>query len=313
VGTQDVTPPAKRFEVLFKSAFDEGQVGPFKNGVLVDDGFQGSGKCLTFAEGQNKIQFTQPLEDLDDVTLILVFKLKEQQLPVQHLSLTGRAPDGIWCGAERYEFFLTPEEAEPRTKFLQEYHKEKYGAGPFALYDTHADMVRWKPCGRVRKGPGSWAMVEGYFAEPSGGQVRWPGKDWVIARIRPALFRRAPQPKQGQRLVPLSQNYPDGLTISANPRDGFRLAEVVLFRGADTEPPARVTGLKVKKSTDEIVLSWERAKDNTLTAFYRIYAGKQLLAETHRLGARLKVSTAEPLTVVAVDLDGNTSEPATAR
>jgi hypothetical protein len=312
VGTQDPTPPTKRFEVLFRSAFDEGQVGPFKNGVLVEDDFRGPGKCLTFADGQNKIQFTQPLEDLDDVTLILVFKLKEQQLPVQNLSLTGRAPDGIWCGAERYEFFLTPEEAEPRTKFLEEYHKEKYGAGPFALYDTHADMVRWKPCGRVRKGPGPWAMVEGYFAEPSGGQLRWPGKDWVIARIRPALFRRAPQPKQGQKLVPLSQGYPDGLTISANPRDGFRLAEVVLFRGADTEPPARVTGLKLKKTGDEIALSWERAKDNTVTAFYRVYAGKQLLAETHRLGARIKAPADTPITVVAVDLDGNTSEPATA-
>jgi hypothetical protein len=217
----------------------------------------------------------------------------------------------MWCGAERYEFFLTPEEAELRTKFLVEYHKEKYGAGPMALYDTHADMVRWKPCGRVRKGPGPWAMVEGYFAEPSGGQVRWPGKDWVIVRVRPALFRRAPGPKQGQRIVPLDQNYPDGLSLTANPRDGFRLDEVVVFRGRDTEPPSRVTGLKAQRAGEDVDLSWDKAKDNTLTAFYRVYVGKDLLTETHRLTARLKGSVIgeRPITVVAVDLDGNASEP----
>jgi hypothetical protein len=309
VGTQDVAAPAKKFEVLYRSDFAGGQLGPFKNAVLVDDDSRGT-KCLTFADGQNRIQFAQPLEDLDDVTLMLVFKLKEQVLPVQHLSITGKAPDGIWCGAERYEFLISKEEAETRSKFLEEYHKEKYGDGPYRLYDTHADMVRWKPCGGVRKGPGPFALVEGFFAEPSGGQVRWPGKDWVIARIRPALFRRAPQPKQGQKLVPLSQNYPDGLTLSANPRDGFRLAEMIVFRGVDTEPPARVTGVKARKNGEEIDVSWDRAKDNTVTAFYRIYAGKQLLAETQRLNARVKASALEqaPITIVAVDYFGNASE-----
>src|SRR4029079_15553237 len=151
----------------------------------------------------------------------------------------------------RYEFFLPREEAALRTQFLDAYHIVKYGAGPFALYDTHADMVRWKPCGRVYTGPGPWAMVEGFFAEPSGGQVRWPGKDWGIVRLRPAPFRpaahptqghtirraRVPQPKQGQKLVGLDQNYPNGLTLTANPRDGLRIDNVVVFRGLDTEPP----------------------------------------------------------------------------
>jgi len=310
VGTQDVAPPAGKFEVLFRSDFENGQLGPFKNAMLVDDDSRGTKKCFTFAEGQNRIQFGQALEDLDDVTILLVFKLKEQVLPVQHLSITGKAPDGVWCGAERYEFLISREEAGARTRFLEEYHKEKYGDGPFRLYDTHADMVRWKPCGGVRNGPGPFALVEGFFAEPSGGQVRWPGKDWVIARIRPALFRRAPQPKQGQKLVPLSQNYPDGLTLSTNPRDGFRLAEMIVFRGMDTEPPARVTGVKARKSGEEIDISWERAKDNTVTAFYRIYAGKKLLTETQHLSARVEASAIAqgPIAIVAVDYFGNASE-----
>jgi hypothetical protein len=314
VGTQDVKPPARLFEVLFRADFDDGKVGPFKDAALADDNFRGPGKCLTFAKGKNRIQFTRPLEDLDDVTILFTCKLDPQRLPVQHVSLTGRAPDGIWCGAERYEIFLPQEEAASRTKFLEEYHKKLYGDGPFRLYDTHADMVRWKPCGGVRKGPGPWAMVEGFFAEPSGGQVRWPGKEWVIVRIRPGLFRRAPQPKQGQKLVPPSQNYPDGLTLGASPRDGFRLDDVVIFRGTDTEPPERVRGVKLRRTGDDVEVSWERAKDNTLTAFYRIYAGKKLVAESHRLKATLKASAVGDagLTVVAVDLYGNVGLPSVA-
>jgi hypothetical protein len=310
-GTQAVAPPAKTFEVLYKSEFAAGKIGPFTNAALYDDAFRGTGKSLGFAEGQNRINFTLPLEDLDDVTILFCLKLAPQVLPVQHLSLTGKAPDGIWCGAERYEFFLPREEAAPRTQFLDAYHIVKYGAGPFGLYDTHADMVRWKPCGRVYKGPGPWAMVEGFFAEPSGGQVRWPGKDWVIVRIRPALFRRAPQPKMGQRLVGLDQNYPNGLTLTANPRDGLRIDNVVVFRGNDTEPPETVRGVKAHRDGADVALSWEPARDNTLTTYYRIYAGKNLIAESHRLTARVKASATGdgPLTVVAVDLYGNASAP----
>lgn len=311
VGTQAVAPPAKTFEILYKSDFTGGKLGPFQNAALYDDAFRGTGKSLGFAEGQNRIGFNLPLEDLDDVTIMFCLKLAAQTLPVQHLSLTGKAPDGIWCGAERYEFFLPREEAEARTQFLEAYHKEKYGGGPFTLYDTHADMVRWKPCGRVGKGPGSWAMVEGFFAEPSGGQVRWPGKDWVIVRIRPALFRRAPQPKQGQKLVGLDQNYPNGLTLTANPRDGMRIDNVVVFRGVPTEPPEAVRGCKIKRDGDDVELSWEPARADTVTAFYRIYAGANFIAESHRLSARLKAATVgtAALTVVAVDLYGNASTP----
>jgi hypothetical protein len=154
-------------------------------------------------------------------------------------------------------------------------------------------------------------VVEGYFAEPSGGQVRWPGQDWVIVRIKPALFRRAPQPKQGQKLVPLAQNYPDGLTLGASPRDGFRLDDVVVFRGADVEPPERVRGVTVRRDGDDLEVSWERARDNTLTAFYRVYAGQKLVVESHRLTARLRATAVgdAALTVVAVDLYGNTAAP----
>src|SRR5262249_18490988 len=154
---------------------------------------------------------------------------------------------------------------------------------------------------------GSWEMVEGYFAEPSANQVRWPGKEWVIVRIRLSVFRRAPQPKQGQRLVPREQGYPNGLVIRSTHKDGLRIGDVIIFRGADEEPPAKVTGIKVARSGDEIALSWDKAKDNTLTAFYRIYAGKTLLQETHQLSAKVKAGGDGKLAIAAVDLYGNQS------
>jgi hypothetical protein len=311
VGTRDVAPPPRKFEVLFRSDFDDGTAGPFGNAGIGRENFRGPGCSLGFSSDRNMIRFTRPLKDLDDVTLLMAFRLRPRTLPPQYLRVVGRSPDGVGCGPERYEFFLTPEEAEARDKFLDEYHRKRFGAGPFALYDTHADMVQWKPCGRVRRGPGPWAMVEGYFSEPTPGQVRWPGKDWVILRLRLALFRREPGPKQGQQLVPLAQGYPDGLTLVASPKEGARFDDVVIFRGVDDEPPARVTGVRVRRAEGGLELSWERAKDNTLTAFYRVYAGEKMVAETHRLAARLKASAVEgaPLRVVAVDLYGNASDP----
>jgi hypothetical protein len=88
--------------------------------------------------------------------------------------------------------------------------------------------------------------------------------------------------------------------------------DVILFRGADTEPPERVQGAKVQAKGEERELSWERARDNTITAFYRIYAGKKLVAETHRLAARLKKADVGDarLSIVAVDLYGNASAAA---
>jgi hypothetical protein len=52
------------------------------------------------------------------------------------------------------------------------------------------------------------------------------------------------------------------------------------------------------------------ARDNTVTAFYRVHGGKKLLTETQHLSARVKTSAVAqvPITIVAVDYFGNASE-----
>jgi hypothetical protein len=229
----------------------------------------------------------------------------------QRLFVIGQAPDGRDCGPERYEFFLTPEAAEARTSMIETAHRKQFGGGTFELYDTHADMLRWKPCGRVKPGPGPWKMVEGFFAEPSACQVRWPGDDWVIVRLRLGTFRRTPGPNMGQRPVPREQNYPDGLILRAEPQTDVRLDDVVIYRGIDREPPERMVGVVAERRGDRLVVSWNRARDNTLTAYYRVYAGEKLLAETHQLTVQVRAVDVgdAALTAVAVDLDGNASLP----
>jgi hypothetical protein len=325
VGTKDVAVQERRCEVLLRTDFDDAKVGPFEQAATLDGGFRGGGKSLGFAEGQTEIHLAQPLENLEDVTMLLAMKIphvadktspgwNKGPLFPQRLFIMGKAPDGRQCGPERYEFFLTPEEAKARTTMIEVAHEKQWGGGTFELYDTHADMLRWKPCGRVKPGPGPWAMVEGFFAEPSACQVRWPGRDWVIVRLRLGTFRRTPGPNQGQRPVPREQNYPDGLIIRAEPQTDVRLDDVVIYRGVDQEPPAQISSVKAERRGDEIVISWEPARDNTLTAFYRIYAGEKLLAEAHQLTARVQAADVgdAALAVVAVDLDGNASPPATA-
>jgi hypothetical protein len=169
--------------------------------------------------------------------------------------------------------------------------------------------MAWMPQGRLWKAPGSWAMMTGHFAEPSIGSLISPGKDWVILRTRLGQLRR----QRSQALVPPSQDYPQGLVFAAG--EPYLIDDIVIFRGADVEPPEPPGGASIQREGDEVVVSWQQAKDNTLAAYYRVYAGEALAAETHRLSVRLRAAEAagRAVTIVAYDLYGNASKPAKAQ
>lgn len=315
VGTVEVPPPPKVFEVIYRTDFSSGEVGSFANGVLRDQSFRGPGKCLTSKpEGNTTLYLRHPLLDVQDATLIFTFRMPKDG----RLGYYGRSPDGWQCGACRHEVFLTPEAVEERKK-LRPYGKDIALFPTFDLYDTHADKAAWKPWGRVWKGPGPWALMTGYFSEPTIGNVMYPGKDWAVVRTRLGAFRRFTGRSSvdsripGQGLVPMTQGYPDGLVFFADSRS-LLLGDLVIFRGVDQEPPERVRDVQVKAVAKELEVSWQRAKDNTLTAYYRVSAGERVVAETSQLSARVPREKAgtDPLTVVAYDLYGNASTPAIA-
>ena len=310
VGTVDVAPPRRLFEVIYRSDFDRGVTEPFANGTLRDESFHGPGRSYgSQLGGKPTLYFRQPLDDLEDATLIMVFRLPKDG----RLYHYARTPDGWKCGACRHEFFITPEAAAAR----------KVDQAGFALfpaldlYDMHADKAAWKPWGRLWKGPGPWAMVTGYLSEPSESAVIHPGTDWTILRMRLGEFRRyaGRSPRApgipGQILVPRGQGYPDGLVFFPAPGP-LIVSDLVIFRGADVEPPQRVTGIESTVEGERLLIRWQRAEDNTLTAYYRLYAGDQLLAETPRLEARLPSTDIKgrDVSIVAVDLYDNASAAA---
>ena len=288
-GTVAVKPPERLFEVVFRADFDDGKPGPFENATVVAESFRGPGKCLAPRGGAGTVNFRYSLRDLDDVTLLLALKMPRNG----RLYYYGRAPDGEQCEADRHEVFMSPQEARQR----------KFPA--LDDYDTHGSMMAWKSHGRLRKFPGPWAMMTGHFSEPSIGSVMQPGTDWVILRTRLGQFRR--QTSQG--MVPLAQAYPNGLVFHAG-RDPFLIDDFVVYRGIDVEPPARVTGLKAERKAGNVVLTWQRAEDNTLTAYYRVYGEKgEVAAEVNGLSATLDAARVpgRSLFVTALDLQGNES------
>lgn len=89
------------------------------------------------------------------------------------------------------------------------------------------------------------------------------------------------------------------------------ISDALICRGADVEPAEQVKGVVLKRIGDELEISWQRFQDQTVTAYYCVYAGKEQVAETDRLSIKLQASTVidVPLTVVAYDLYGNPSAP----
>ena len=316
VGKKKTARPKKVFDIIYKSKFDEGVIGPWlvwrpgnpkDKPSLVDESFRGVGKSLTFPPGgPHSMLLNMPLKDLEHATLIMTFRMTKNG----RLYYYGRAPDNWQCGAHRHDVFMTKEEAAMR--------KATVRAGyslfpPLNVYHTHADFLAWKPLGRLWKAPGDWALMSGYFSEPSIGSILWPGTDWCILRTRVGLFRRFHGRNRGQALVPRDQNYPGGFTFAPGGTP-IRISDIVIFRGHDVEPPERVAGVKVRREAGKLTLTWDRAKDNTLAAYYKVYAGTKLVAETHRLSATLDAANVggAPLTIVAYDLYDDASQPSKA-
>lgn len=288
-GSVEVAPPERLCEVIYKFDFDDGKPGPFRGAVIVDDNFRGAGKCIAPAKQDEPVHFAAPLEDLDDVTLIMTLKMPQDG----RLYYFGRAPDDEQCRADRHEIFMTREQADARE------------FPTFDMYHTHADMIAWKPMGRLWKAPGPWVMMTGHFSEPSIGSVMQPGTDWVILRTRLGMFKR----QRSQAFVPLSQDYPNGLIIHAG--QPFLIDAFVVFRGMDMEPPVRVEHVSLSRDGNDVVVSWSRAKDNTLAAYYQVMVDGEAAAETHQLSLRMEANkvTSREVTVVAFDLYGNASRP----
>ncbi|KKL97769.1 hypothetical protein LCGC14_1831110 [marine sediment metagenome] len=291
-GTVNVPAPKKLLAIIYKSDFDDGKAPGWSGAKVVAENFRGPGKCIAPTGGSGAIHFARPLADMDDVTIIYALKMPNNG----RFSYYGRAPDNEQCEADRHEVLITSPAAKARKwPAMDEWH-------------THASKMAWRPMGKLWTGPGPWDMMTGHFSEPSIGNVMHPGTDWVVVRTRLGMLRR----QRSQGLVPAAQNYPRGFTFAAG--GAYFMDQVVIFRGADVEGPERVGGVAVGKAGDAIAVSWKRAADNTMTIYYDVLADGKVVAQSHRLSARVVAEKlkGKKITVVAVDMYGNRSKPSRA-
>ncbi len=105
----------------------------------------------------------------------------------------------------------------------------------------------------------------------------------------------------------IPKSYKQGMRV-----DGLIYAsDKLLEQIQKDQAPEQVANVKLQRQGDQLEVTWNKARDNTLTAFYRIYAGKKLLKETPELTAKLPAGDVgdEGVSIVAVDLEGNASQP----
>ena len=64
---------------------------------------------------------------------------------------------------------------------------------------------------------------------------------------------------------------------------------------------------------DKVEISWQKAADNVLTAYYQVFVDGRPAGETHGLSCHLPSDEAAgaEVEVCACDLDGNVSKPST--
>jgi hypothetical protein len=152
-----------------------------------------------------------------------------------------------------------------------------------------------------------------WFSEPTIGHIGFAGPaQWAVVYTR--LGELQTQHPDNKRVDPDTDEIP-GWFFHPTGNFDMLLAEAVIFKGSDNEPPAKVTNVKRRIEKDKVVLSWDKAADNTLVVWYKVLAGEgqdaQTVAEAAELSATLAPADVKgrALRVCAVDFFENVSEP----
>ncbi|HET6428848.1 MAG TPA: hypothetical protein VFJ30_10585, partial [Phycisphaerae bacterium] len=174
-------------------------------------------------------------------------------------------------------------------------------------YCDGAGRIDWTSLGMADPYYAGFRKHLSWFSEPSIGRIFFGGpKHWAVAYAR--LGDLQTQHPHNKRIDPDA----DGLRgWFFHPQSGkaIRISDAVLFRGLDVEPPEAPAGVKVRTQAGRAVVSWEPAKDNTLTVWYRVTAGGRTIAEAAELSASVPASAVEgrKVAVQAVDFFENIS------
>ena len=301
-GTVKGAPPARLFERIAREDFRSGTRGRFTKGTVEPGGYMGVGNALRFKQKEGVTIFQVPLKGFRDVQILAILKAEGGRNIYWHTY--GKIWGTHKCCARQVTTLtrdfvpLDPSftycDGAGRMKSSCEGLSDRYYAG----LNKHL----------------SW------YGEPSIGRIYFAGpKQWAVAYAR--VGEMITQNPHCKPVYPEKDELPGWFFHPGGPYD-ILISDVVMFKGVDNQPPAKVTGVKCAVEGDTAKLSWKKSADNTLTIWYKVVAGEgeaaETVAEVAELSATLPLERVKgkKLFVHAVDFFENVSErsePAEAR
>ncbi|MHC4716773.1 MAG: sugar-binding protein, partial [Planctomycetota bacterium] len=297
-GSVATAAPTKLFELIAREDFSSGTKGRFTAGAVVDGGYMGVGKALRFSAKDGATLLNVPLTKFRDVQLIATIKGVDG--PGAYWHTFGRMYGSNKCCARQVTTLV----------------RDVVTLAPTFNYCDGAGRIDWTSKGLADPYYAGYRKHLSWFSEPSIGRIFFGGpKHWAVAHTRVGDLQT--QHPHNKRVDP-DRDRIRGWFFHPQSGGDILISDAVVFRGIDDEPPARPAGVKVTTWGNRAVVTWEPAKDNTLTVWYKVTADGRTVAEAAELTASLPLAKVKgkAIAVQAVDFFENVSqrsEPVRAR
>ena len=297
-GTQPTPPPEKVFEVIAREDFSQGR-GKFSAGEVVEGGWMGIGNALKLKEKEVAI-WQVPLTQFRDAQLLVAIKAAPTQ--------------GVYWHTFSKEYGTNKACARQVTTLT----RDRAGLPPTFNYCDGAGRIDFTSAGVLDDYYAGYRKHLLWFSEPTIGHLAFAGpQNYCLAYTR--LGELQTQHPHNKLVNPDTDSIP-GWFFHAMGEGEVYIAQAVMFRGIDAEPPAKPAGVTVKPDGGVATVSWQPSVDNTIVAWYRVVAGEgkdqQVLAEAAELSVKLPAAklagakqAGQTIRVQAVDFFENASEP----
>ncbi len=292
-GTVQTAPPQRTFELIAQEDFASGR-GRFSQGEVVDGGYMGAGKALRVKPGEVTV-FQVPLTDFADVHIIAAVKTPGASGVYWHTF-------GKMYGTNK----CCPRQVTTLTRDFTH-------LPPSFNYCDGAGRIDATSAGVAEPYYAGFSKHLSWFSEPTIGRIRCSGPNhWAVVFTR--IGEMQTQHPHNKRVEPDKDSIA-GWFFHASGEYDLLISEAVIFRGIDSAPPERPAGVKLKLEGDWASVSWQPARDNTLTVWYQVLAGEgpaaEVVAEAPELTVKLPRAklAGKSLRVRAVDFFENVSQP----
>ena len=291
VGTKKTPPPEKLFELIARADFAEGAKGKFSLGTVEKGGYMGVGNALRFAAKDGAALFQVPLKNYRGTQLLVVLKTPGNSQVYWH---TFGKIHGTNKACPRQVITLAGDftAMQPTFNYCD-------GAGRIDLTSRGVSDPYYA----------GFSKHLSWFSEPTIGRIHFTGPEhWSVVYTRVDDLQT--QHPDNKRIDPDKDELPGWFFHPGGDFD-LLIAEAVMFKGLDNQPPAAPAGVKAATADGKTTVTWNKSADNTLTVWYKVLADDAVVAEVAALSVELTADkvAGKTLTVRAVDFFENVSQP----